>query len=163
VPFRISPGISAGIGGLGYAGIPVTHRDINQTVTFLTGHDQTGLTPSAIDWPAIARGSPVIVMYMAMKHLDRIAAALIAAGRDPREPVALVADATLPSMRVVETCLAEAAADAAAADIAPPVIVCVGRVVLMRQALDWIAQAQGAAPRSLDPLGVRRGAIADAS
>ena len=66
IPFRIVPGVSAGIGGLAYAGIPVTHRDINQSVTFLTGHDQTGLTPSAIDWVGVARGAPVIVMYMAI-------------------------------------------------------------------------------------------------
>ena len=62
IPFRIVPGISAGIGGLAYAGIPVTHRDINQSVTFLPGHDQTGLTPTAIDWVGVARCAPVIVM-----------------------------------------------------------------------------------------------------
>ena len=50
VRLRVIPGISAGIGGLAYAGIPVTHRDVNQSVTFLSGHDRTGLTPSAIDW-----------------------------------------------------------------------------------------------------------------
>ena len=153
IPFRVVPGISAGIGGLAYAGIPVTHRDVNQAVTFLTGHDQTGNEPRAVDWAAIARGSPVIVIYMAVKHLDRIARNLMEAGRSPEEPVAIVSDATLPGMRVLETTLERAADDVAAQGLAPPAIVCVGRVTLMRQTLDWIAQARGEAPRSLDPLG----------
>ena len=62
VPFRIVPGVTAGIGGLAYAGIPVTHRDTNHNVTFLTGHDATGVMPDAIDWAGVARSSPVIVM-----------------------------------------------------------------------------------------------------
>ncbi len=86
VPFRIVPGITAGIGGLAYAGIPVTHRETNQSVTFLTGHDATGLVPDSMDWKSIAQGSAVIVMYMAMKHIGLIASRLMAAGRPFDEP-----------------------------------------------------------------------------
>ena len=50
IPIRIIPGISAGIGGLAYAGVPVTHRDVNQSVTFVTGHDQSGESPSSLNW-----------------------------------------------------------------------------------------------------------------
>ncbi len=107
IPFRVVPGISAGIGGLAYAGIPVTHRDVNHAVTFLTGHDQSGLTPSSIDWVGVARGAPVIVMYMAMKHLGQIAASLIGAGRHESEPVAIICDATTKTQRVLETTLGE--------------------------------------------------------
>src|SRR5438309_6376948 len=83
IPFRIVPGITAGIGGPAYAGIPVTHRDTNSAVTFLTGHDSDGGVPGGLDWDAIARGAPVIVIYMGLRHLDAIAARLIAAGRAP--------------------------------------------------------------------------------
>src|SRR5207248_2237731 len=69
IPFRIVPGITAGIGGLAYAGIPVTHRDIASAVTFLTGHERGGAVPEGLDWAAIARGSPVIVLYMGLNHL----------------------------------------------------------------------------------------------
>ena len=155
IPVRIVPGISAGIGGLAYAGIPVTHRDVNRAVTFVTGHGQSGEAPGDIDWPALARSSPVIVCYMAMKTLPKIAGALIAAGRSPMEPVAVVADATLPTQRVLETTLARAAADAAAAGLEPPAVICIGRVVAMRQVLDWIGQMAGEPPRDLDPLGAR--------
>lgn len=155
IPIRIVPGISAGIGGLAYAGIPVTHRDVNQAVTFLSGHDRTGLAPSAINWQGIADGSQVIVMYMAMKHLPEIAEKLISAGRDPYEPVAIVSNATQADMRILETSLIDAAKDAAESDMKPPSIICIGKVTLMRQCLDWMSQAQGIAPRNLDPLGVR--------
>jgi uroporphyrin-III C-methyltransferase len=142
IPFRIVPGITAGIGGLAYAGIPVTHRDIASAVTFVTGHDRGGLVPEAVDWAAIARGSPVIVLYMALNHLARIAARLIAAGRPPSEPVAIIAKATTPDQHVLVTSLAEAAAAAAAARIEAPTVIVVGEVVRLRPALDWL----GASP-----------------
>jgi len=152
VPIRIIPGISAGIGGLAYAGIPVTHRDVNQAVTFLTGHDRTGAAPTAINWKGIAEGSQVIVMYMAIKHLPEICANLIEAGRNPSEPVAVVSNATWSKMDVLETTLANAPHDVMDQGIEPPAIICVGDVVLMRQCLDWMGQINGIAPRDLDPL-----------
>jgi uroporphyrin-III C-methyltransferase len=154
VPFRIVPGISAGIGGLAYAGIPVTHRDVNHAVTFLTGHDQTGLTPSSIDWDSVARGAPVIVMYMAIKHLDTICSALIAGGRSPDEPMALVSDATTANQKVLETSLGRAPADVAASDIEPPAIVVVGETVRLRAGLDWLGAIEGRILQR-DPLGLR--------
>lgn len=153
VPVRVIPGISAGIGGLASAGIPVTHRDVNQSVTFITGHDQTGEAPQSLDWQAISDGAPVLVIYMGMKHIARIRAALLAAGRPESEPVAVVTDATLPGERVLETTLGRLVADLAGADMAPPAIVCVGRVVALRQVLDWRALAEGRPVRCLDPLG----------
>jgi len=153
IPIRIIPGISAGIGGLAYAGIPVTHRDVNQSVTFVTGHDQTGETPSTLDWEAISRASEVVVVYMGHKHAPRIAAAMIAAGRAPAEPVAVVFSATTPRQQVLETTLARLPADLAASGLEPPAIICIGRTTLMRQALDWQAMARGALPRDTDPLG----------
>ena len=153
VPFRIIPGITAGIGGLAYAGIPATHRDTNQAVTFLTGHDQTGLTPSAIDWEAVARGSPVIVMYMAMKHIELISSKLLAGGRKADEPVAIVCNASLPTQKVLETTLGTAARDAAEAGLEPPAIVCVGEVVRLRAGLDWRG-AMGGRERVADPQGL---------
>jgi uroporphyrin-III C-methyltransferase len=141
IPFRIVPGITAGIGGLAYAGIPVTHRDINSAVTFVTGHSSDGAVPDGVDWEAIARGSPVIVLYMGLRHIAAIAARLIAAGRTPNEPVAIVSKATTPAQRVVVTSLAEAAATAAAAGIEGPTIIAIGEVVRLRAALDWIGDA----------------------
>ncbi|MGQ2970276.1 MAG: uroporphyrinogen-III C-methyltransferase [Allorhizobium sp.] len=143
VPFRIVPGITAGIGGLAYAGIPVTHREVNHAVTFLTGHDSSGVVPDRIDWDAIGRGSPVIVMYMAMKHMGQIAANLIAAGRSRDEAVAFVCNAATPEQTVLETTLGRAEADMLAAGIEPPAIVVIGEVVRLRPSLDWLGALSG--------------------
>ena len=153
IPVRIIPGISAGIGGLAYAGIPVTHRDVNQSVTFVTGHDQSGTTPDSLNWDGIARGSQVIVIYMGMKHIDHITQSLMVAGRSHSEPLAFVTSATLEHQQVVESTLGTAVADAKAAGIEPPAIICVGRSVLMRQVLDWQSMEAGIPARNLDPLG----------
>jgi uroporphyrin-III C-methyltransferase len=138
IPFRIIPGISAGIGGLAYAGIPVTHREVNSAVTFLTGHDSSGATPNAIDWEAVARGAPVLVFYMALKHLPEIVRRLLAAGRGAEEPLAIVAQASLPGQRVLETTLGQAVAAVAEAGIEPPALVVLGEVVRLRAALSWL-------------------------
>lgn len=155
VPFRIVPGITAGIGGLAYAGIPVTHREVNHAVTFLTGHDSSGVVPDRIDWAAIGRGSPVIVMYMAMKHMGQIAANLMAAGRRLDEAVAFVCNAATSEQTVLETTLGRAEADMLAAGIEPPAIVVIGEVVRLRASLDWLGALSG---RTLlpDPFAVER-------
>ncbi|WP_310622187.1 uroporphyrinogen-III C-methyltransferase [Flexibacterium corallicola] len=148
VPFRIIPGITAGIGGLAYAGIPATHRGINQTVTFLTGHDQNGVAPDQIDWDALAKSSPVIVMYMAMKHLGSISEKLIAGGRKAHEPVAIVCNASLPTQSVSETTLGSCAFDAQRLKLVPPALVVLGDVVRLRAGLDWLGLSKG---RELSP------------
>src|SRR5262245_44324818 len=148
VPFRIVPGVSAGIGGLAYAGIPITHRDVNSAVTFVTGHAASGVVPASVDWEALAKGSPVIVVYMALKHIAAIADRLLAAGRAPTEPVAVVSRATTAQQRVLETTLARAAADVEASGIEPPAVVAIGQAVTLRAGLDWLGALDG---RVLDP------------
>lgn len=155
IPFRVVPGITAGIGGLAYAGIPVTHREVNHAVTFLTGHDSSGVVPDRIDWAAIAAGSPVIVMYMAMTHIGQIAAKLMAAGRSPEEPVAFVCNAATAGQAVLETTLSRSAADAAASGLEPPAIVVVGEVVRLRGSLDWLGALREGRVLVPDPLGAR--------
>ncbi|MSO88729.1 MAG: uroporphyrinogen-III C-methyltransferase [Rhodospirillaceae bacterium] len=143
IPFRLVPGITAAIGGLAYAGIPVTHRDTNAAVTFVTGHAAGGDVPDDVDWTALSRGAPVLVIYMALKHIDRIAARLIAAGRPGTEPVAIVSKAATPDQRVLETTLDSCAADATAHHIEPPALIVVGETVRLRAGLDWIGALSG--------------------
>lgn len=153
IPIRIIPGISAGIGGLAYAGIPVTHRDINQSVTFVTGHDQNGETPQTLNWSAISQGSQVLVIYMGMKHAKKIASELIKAGRSPNEPVAVVTNATTMTQNVLETTLLNLNDDIVSSKVKPPAIICVGKAVLMRQVLNWQDMLNGGLPKNIDPLG----------
>lgn len=132
IPFQIIPGISAGIGGLAYAGIPVTHRDINHSVTFVTGHDLK--TP---DWAAIAKGAVIIVIYMGLRNMGEIARLMITAGRDMDEPVAIVCAASTHEQTVLETTLSEAANDIKRANPKAPAVICIGPAVELRAKLTW--------------------------
>ena len=132
VRYRIVPGITAGIGGLAYAGIPLTHREVNSAVTFVTGHASGGDLPDGLDWNAIAKGAPILVVYMALKHLDAIARRLIEAGRPLDDPVAIIASATTPRQRVIETTLAAAARAATRARLKPPAVVAIGRTLRLK-------------------------------
>ena len=141
VPFRIVPGITAGIGGLAYAGIPVTYRQTNSAVTFLTGHDRNGDVPGGLDWGAIARGAPVLVLYMASRQLPNIVAQLLAAGRRPDEPIAIISKATTAAQSVLVSTLGHIVGSP---PIVPtPAIVVIGEVVRLRQALDWAGAVEG--------------------
>ena len=141
VPFRVVPGITAGIGGLAYAGIPVTHRDTNHAVTFITGHGSDGKLPR-LDWNALGKGSQTLVFYMARKYAGEIADALIASGRKPDEPAAVIANAARAGQDVMVTDLKGLGA---AASSAPALcILVVGENVRLRQELDWLGKTAAA-------------------
>lgn len=152
IPFRVVPGVTSGIGGLAYAGIPATHRDVNAAVTFITGHSLTGAVPDGLDWPALARGAPVLVFYMAIKHLGEIVSKLTGAGRPPDDAVALISNATTEKQQVVVTRLDRAVE--ASRTVEPPALVVVGDVVRLRPALDWLGAMSGRTLEA-DPLGMR--------
>jgi uroporphyrin-III C-methyltransferase len=152
VPFRIVPGVTAGIGGLAYAGIPLTHRDTNHSVAFITGHGQDGKLPP-LDWSSIARGAETLVIYMGRKFARDIAAKLIAGGRAPNEPAALVSNASFSDQQVKVATLATLG-DAAEETDAPALIV-VGENVRLREGMDWLGALAGRALKA-DPLGNRK-------
>jgi uroporphyrin-III C-methyltransferase len=154
IPFRIVPGITAGTGALAYAGIPVTHRETNHAVTFLTGYGADGRIPD-FDWEAISRGSPTLVFYMARRHAGEIAARLIAAGRPGAEPSAIVSNATFADQKVQVTTLSGLAE--AARDADTPAIIVVGENVRLAAGLDWLGAALSG--RALDPDPLKTGAL----
>ena len=137
VPFRIVPGVTAGIGGLAYAGIPVTHRDTNHAVTFITGHGIDGKL-TKMDWAAVSRGAPTLVLYMARRFAAEISQALLAAGRKPDEPVAIVANAARSDQQVIVTTLSGLAL---AAKNAPSLaIIVIGENVRLAEELSWLGK-----------------------
>jgi uroporphyrin-III C-methyltransferase len=137
IPFRIVPGITSGIGGLAYAGMPATHRDTNHSIMFLTGHDASGQMPASVNWAAVAKASPVIVMYMAVKHLSEIARSLIQGGREAGDPVTILSNATMANQVIHETTLGAVEAFLTKNDPPTPAIVAVGKISSWRPLLDW--------------------------
>jgi uroporphyrin-III C-methyltransferase len=138
IPFRIVPGITAGIGGLAYAGIPVTHRDTNHAVTFITGHGSDGRLPH-LDWGRVAKSAPTLVFYMGRKFAGEIAQVLVAGGRAADEPAAIVANAARPDQSMIVTTLG-GLGDAAEASPALSIIV-IGENVKLAEELNWLAAA----------------------
>ncbi len=136
IPYRIVPGISAGIGGLAYAGIPVTHRVANHVVTFLTGYDSSGDVPG-VDWQGVATGSQVIVIYMAVRQLLPISRFLLAHGRTEEEPVALVSNATMPNQSQLLMTLGTVEETLTAHEVPTPAIAIIGPVVNFAEILGW--------------------------
>ena len=134
IPFRIVPGISAGIGGTAAAGIPLTHRQLARSVAFATGHDSSG-DLADVDWAALSRGSEVLVFYMAQRRIGQIAERLIEAGRAPTEPVALISNATCPDQDVRISSLATAAADVAGVPAGAATLILVGPTIALRPLL----------------------------
>jgi uroporphyrin-III C-methyltransferase len=134
VPFRVVPGVTAGLGGLAYAGIPATARDTNHAVVLATGHLAQG-PAGAAEMAALAKAGAPLILYMAMAHLSEITAALIAAGMAADTPLAIVSEATTPAQRVLVTTLGGAAREAKARGFSAPAIVAIGAIVALREAL----------------------------
>lgn len=139
IPFRVVPGVTSGIGGLACAGIPVTHRGFGTTATFVTGHDKAGGLPADLDWNVLAKLPGALVFYMALGTIETIAERLIAAGKPPMTPVAIVSSASTAAQSVVETNLAHCARDMVRLQAKRPAIIAVGEVVRLR---GWIAEWQ---------------------
>ncbi len=133
IPFRVIPGLTAGLAGLASAAIPATMRGINRAVVLATG--QTADGTDAIDWAALARLGQPIVLYMAVRTIGPIAASLQAGGMAPDTPAAAIAQATTPAQRVVVTTLADLPRTVEAEGFSSPAMMVIGGIVHMRPAL----------------------------
>ena len=131
VPFRIVPGVTAGLAALASAWIPATQRGVNQAIILATGHDPDD--GGGLDWSALARTRQPVVLYMGLRNLEAVAAALTRAGLPGGTPAAVIASATLPQQRVLVSSLERIAAEAHAADLAAPALVVIGDIVSTRQ------------------------------
>ena len=132
VPFEVVPGITSAIAGPAVAGIPVTHRDHNSSVSFVTGHEDPTKDESAVDWEALAATGGTLVVLMGVGKLPQYTDALRAAGMDPETPVALVERATWPGMRVATGTLDSIVDVRDEVGIEPPAITVIGKVASTR-------------------------------
>lgn len=137
IEFEIVPGVTAAVAAPAYAGIPVTHRTMASTVTFVTGHeDPTKQTPF-VDWPKLAGTSGTLVFMMGMKNLPAIVDRLLAEGRASKTPVAVIRWGTKADQRTVIGTLETIVDKADAAHLEPPTVIVVGDVVGLREQLNW--------------------------
>ena len=140
VPFEVVPGVTSGIAAPAYAGIPVTHRGLATSVTFVTGHEDLEKPGTQTDWGALGRTAATggtIVLYMGVKRLRDIAAALMKGGAPAEMPAAAIQWGTRPTQRTVTATLETLASRVAAEGLAAPVITVVGWPVVLRDEISW--------------------------
>jgi uroporphyrin-III C-methyltransferase len=139
VPFEVVPGITAAVGVASYTGIPLTHRDHAQSVTFVTGHLKDGTCD--LDWPALARPHQTVVIYMGLGGLPEICRQLMAHGLPADAAAAVVQQGTTEHQRVVTGTLADLPERVAEAGLVSPCLTIVGEVVRLQAELAWFEGA----------------------
>ncbi len=128
IEVTVIPGVSSATAGPALAGIPLTHRQLTQGFTVVSGHAAPGDPASTLDWAALARVNTTLVVLMGLATLPAITATLVAEGLDPTTPALTIADAGLPSQRVVGGTVADIAARTSDARFTPPAVTVIGAV-----------------------------------
>jgi len=133
IPFQVVPGVTAASGATAYAGIPLTHRDFAQSVTFVTGHYKADSAP--FDWSQLAQSRQTLAIYMGTMKAAEISEQLIAHGRDETTPVAVISRGTRVDQHVATGTLEQLEELAKAAPM--PALLVVGEVVGLHRELAW--------------------------
>ncbi|MFH1068930.1 MAG: uroporphyrinogen-III C-methyltransferase, partial [Candidatus Glassbacteria bacterium] len=141
VAFEVIPGVTAGVAVPAYAGIPVTHRGLTSTLTFVTGHEDPTKEESDIDWPSLAAGGGTLVFYMGIGRLGKIADRLLAHGRPGKTPVAVIQRGTTQMQRTVVGKLKDIEEKVKREGLEPPAMIVVGEVVGLREKLSWFEKS----------------------
>ena len=137
IPFEVVPGVTSAVAAAAYAGIPLTHRKLTATLAFVTGHEDPHKVESSIDWESLARGIGTLVFFMGVKNLPDITQKLIANGKSPDTPVALIRWGTTPGQKTVTGNLDNISERVKKAGLKAPAIIVVGQVVDLRKTLKW--------------------------
>jgi len=137
IPFEVVPGVSAAVAVPAYAGIPLTHRRLASSFAVVTGHEDATKGPAHVDWSRLATAVDTLVILMGARSLPRIAAELVAGGRAPSTPVALIRWGTTEAQETTTVTLADLADPQASFDLRPPLVTVVGDVVSLREQLRW--------------------------
>jgi uroporphyrin-III C-methyltransferase len=129
IPVEIVPGISSAVAVPAAVGIPLTHRKYASMVTILTGHEDPTKGESALDWQLLARGRGTIVVLMGVKNLGKIVEMLLANGKDPNTPAAIIERGLRKDQRVTSGTLQTITLQALDRGVEPPAIIVIGDVV----------------------------------
>jgi uroporphyrinogen III methyltransferase / synthase len=137
IPFEIVPGVSAGFAVPAYAGIPVTHRGLASSVTFITAHEDPRKSSARVNWKKIASLDGTLVLFMGVHTLNEMVKILLKHGKKQETPVTLIRWGTTSRQEVVEGTLRTIASQARKENIKPPTLVVIGAVSRLRQTLNW--------------------------
>ncbi len=159
VPFELVPGVSSVHSVPAYAGIPVTHRRYNSSVTIVTGHEDPAAPLNRLNWEHLARVPGTLVVLMGLKHLRQITATLIAGGRAPETPTAVISQGTTPRQRTVTGTLATIADLVEQTQLPTPAVTVIGEVVNLRETIAWFERRNGKSWAFESPAQLRSGSL----
>ena len=137
VPFEVVPGVSAAVAVPAYAGIPVTHRGVASSFAVVTGHEEADKQAATVDWARLATAVDTLVILMGLATLPLIVRRLVAHGRPPETPIALVRHGTTHAQEILVGTLDDIVAKGADAGFTAPVLTIVGDVVRLRHRIEW--------------------------
>ncbi|MBE0479435.1 MAG: uroporphyrinogen-III C-methyltransferase [Dehalococcoidia bacterium] len=137
IEFEFVPGVTAALAVPAYAGIPATHRGLSSSVAIITGHEDPNKPISSLAWDKLSTGVDTLIFLMGIENLPAIVEQLMANGRPPTTPIALIHSGTGPAQRTVAGTLADIVEQASAHYVPPPAVIIVGEVVKMREKLRW--------------------------
>ncbi|MCP4718852.1 MAG: uroporphyrinogen-III C-methyltransferase, partial [Desulfobacteraceae bacterium] len=137
VQYEVIPGVTSAISAPAYAGIPITHRDHTSFVSFITGHENPNKKDSSMQWDVFAKSNATLVFLMGVKNLENIVKNLVANGKAPETPVALVRWGTTSRQQTVTGTLETIVEEVKTAKLKSPAIIVVGHVVNLRKELAW--------------------------
>ena len=135
IKYQVVPGITAAVGCAAYAGIPLTHRDYAQSVTFATAHSKAG--DEQVDWQQLVKPNHTLVLYMGLKQLETVAQQLMKHGLPVDYPIAIVEKGTMKDQRVIVATLGALPAKHQLDQVQSPTLLIVGEVVKLHEQLDW--------------------------
>lgn len=137
IPFEVVPGIASPVAAAEFSGIPLTHRDLSSSVTFITGSDQAGKEWTKEAWTRLATATGTICVLMGIRRIREITSALMEGGRDPKTPTAVVRWAGRPQQETLTGPLDAIADLVHAAGLTSPAVIIIGEVVGLRGRLAW--------------------------
>ena len=137
ISFEVVPGVTAAVAAAAYAGIPVTHRQIASSLALITGHETPDKDEPSLDWKVLAAWEGTLAFYMGLENLEPICRRLVAEGMAPGTPAAAIRWGTTPRQRTVTGTVASLPQDVQKANLQPPAVILVGKVVALREKLAW--------------------------
>lgn len=152
VPFEVVPGVSSAVAVPAYAGIPLTYRGLSSSFAVITGHEDACKDEPTVDWEGLATAVDTLVVLMGVRTLPRIVAELLAHGRPPETPVALIRWGTTDAQETITGSLADIGEKARAVGLKPPVVAVIGEAVTLRARLRWFEDRPAGLPLEIAEL-----------
>ena len=137
IKFEIVPGVTSPIASAIYAGIPITHRKFSSSIAIVTGHESAEKQERIVKWDKLAGAVDTLIIMMGIGRLSQISIDLIDAGMNKNTDAAVIENGTTSKQKLVKGTLENIADLSKKAEIKPPAIIIIGKVVSLQEKISW--------------------------